>query len=76
MINHEKLLSNAHAWLLDHLMPSLPVPTDDVVSRVIESSALEKVVGFHSGMTTERSRLISSQAKTVQVYFQEVMPGN
>ncbi|GFV63890.1 hypothetical protein TNCV_3787631 [Trichonephila clavipes] len=27
-------LSNAHACLLDHLTWSLPVPTDDVISRV------------------------------------------
>ncbi|GFS70879.1 hypothetical protein TNCV_2719631 [Trichonephila clavipes] len=47
-------LSNARAWLLDFLTPSLPVPTDDVVIWVfIESSALEQVVAIHSGMAAE-----------------------
>ncbi|GFX04328.1 hypothetical protein TNCV_3974761 [Trichonephila clavipes] len=32
-------LSNARAWLLDHLTPSLLVPTDDVISRVFNESS-------------------------------------
>ncbi|GFX47032.1 hypothetical protein TNCV_316551 [Trichonephila clavipes] len=47
-------LSYARAWLLDRLTLSLPVPNDDVVSRVfIESSALEQVVAIHSGMAAK-----------------------
>ncbi|GFT04427.1 hypothetical protein TNCV_1929471 [Trichonephila clavipes] len=35
-------------------MTSLPVPTDDIISRVfVESSALEQVVAIHSSMTAE-----------------------
>ncbi|GFV28215.1 e3 ubiquitin-protein ligase HERC2 [Trichonephila clavipes] len=54
--------SNTRDWLLDHLTPSLPVPNDDVVSRVfIESRALEQMVTIHSGMAAEREDLVSSQ---------------
>ncbi|GFV10195.1 e3 ubiquitin-protein ligase HERC2 [Trichonephila clavipes] len=57
-------LSNARAWLLDHLTPSLPVPTDDVVSRVfIELSALEQVVAIHYGMAADWTGFVSSHAK-------------
>ncbi|GFV87297.1 uncharacterized protein TNCV_4032691 [Trichonephila clavipes] len=70
-------LSNARAWLLDHLAPSLPVPTDDVISReFIESSKLEQVIAMHSGMTAEWAGLISSNTKPVEVYSQEVMSGS
>ncbi|GFS96106.1 hypothetical protein TNCV_3309211 [Trichonephila clavipes] len=56
-------LSNALAWLLDHLTPSLPVPTDDFVSSLfIESSALEQVVTISSGIAAEYADLVSSQA--------------
>ncbi|GFX01988.1 uncharacterized protein TNCV_371771 [Trichonephila clavipes] len=56
-------LSNARTWLLDHLTPSLPASTDDVVIRVlIESSALKQVVAIHSSMATERADPVSSQA--------------
>ncbi|GFT08355.1 low-density lipoprotein receptor-related protein 3 [Trichonephila clavipes] len=59
-------LSNTRAWLLDRLTPSLPVPTDEVVSRVfIESSELEQVVSIHSGMAAEFPGFVSSQAKPV-----------
>ncbi|GFY35272.1 uncharacterized protein TNCV_5046461 [Trichonephila clavipes] len=52
--NYFVYLSNGRAWLLDHLTPSLPVLTDDVISQVfIESSALEQVVSIHSGMAAE-----------------------
>ncbi|GFS78736.1 uncharacterized protein TNCV_3149021 [Trichonephila clavipes] len=69
-------LSNARAWLLDHLTQSYLVQTDYDVSRVlIESSALEQVVAIHSDMATEWSGLVSSQAKPVDVYCQEVMSG-
>ncbi|GFX48803.1 uncharacterized protein TNCV_3479871 [Trichonephila clavipes] len=72
-------LSNARTWLLDHLTPSLPVPTDYVISRVfVESSALEQVVAIHSGMATKWTGLVSSHAKPVEVYSQvysEVMYG-
>ncbi|GFW36993.1 hypothetical protein TNCV_5018911 [Trichonephila clavipes] len=62
--------------ILDHLTPSLLVPTDEVVSRVfIESSALKHVVTIHSGMASERAHLISSQAKPMEVYVQIVMSG-
>ncbi|GFW36742.1 hypothetical protein TNCV_1220731 [Trichonephila clavipes] len=55
-------LSNARVWLLDHLTPSLPVPTDNVVSwKFIQSSALAQVIAIHSGMTAERA----GQAKGV-----------
>ncbi|GFV19423.1 transposable element Tc3 transposase [Trichonephila clavipes] len=58
-----KLLLEARAWLLDHLTPSLPVPTDEVISWVfIESSALEQVVAIHPGMAAERAGLVISQA--------------
>ncbi|GFX15396.1 DUF4817 domain-containing protein [Trichonephila clavipes] len=47
-------------------MPSLPVPTDDVTSRVFnESSALEQVVAIHSGMAIERADLLSSDLFSV-----------
>ncbi|GFS79801.1 hypothetical protein TNCV_749951 [Trichonephila clavipes] len=60
-------LSNIRAWLLDHLTPSLPVPTDDVINRVfIESSALEQVVAILSGISTEWESLVSSHAKPVK----------
>ncbi|GFS96316.1 uncharacterized protein TNCV_16681 [Trichonephila clavipes] len=40
-------LSIARAWLLYHLTPSFPVPTDDAISRVFnQSSALEQVVAI------------------------------
>ncbi|GFU13900.1 uncharacterized protein TNCV_940761 [Trichonephila clavipes] len=69
-------LSNAHAWLLDYLTPSLPLPIDDVINRVfIESSALEQVVAIHSGMAVECAGLVSSQVKPVEVYSQNVMSG-
>ncbi|GFT52413.1 hypothetical protein TNCV_502421 [Trichonephila clavipes] len=56
--------SNVCLCLLDHLTPSLPVPTDDVVGRIfIESSALE------------RTGLVSSQAKPVEVYSKKVVFG-
>ncbi|GFX05567.1 uncharacterized protein TNCV_3434711 [Trichonephila clavipes] len=59
----------AHAWLLDHLTPSLPVLTDDVVSWVfIEFSALEKVVTIHSDMDSVWAGFVSIQAKPVEVY--------
>ncbi|GFY02890.1 uncharacterized protein TNCV_3507701 [Trichonephila clavipes] len=61
-------LSTARAWLLDHLMPSLPVPTDDVISRIfIEFSALERVVAIHPGMNTERPYHVSIQAKALEI---------
>ncbi|GFX84074.1 putative LOC100569746 [Trichonephila clavipes] len=61
-------VSNPRARYLDRLTPSLPVPTDDVVSRVfIESSSLEQVVAIHSGMAAEPAGLVSSQAKPVEV---------
>ncbi|PRD23648.1 UNVERIFIED_CONTAM: hypothetical protein NCL1_45822 [Trichonephila clavipes] len=67
-------LSNTCAWLLDHLMPSLPVPTDNIVSRVfIEFSALEQVVAIHSGMAIEWAGHMSSQVKPVEVYSQKVI---
>ncbi|GFX51329.1 hypothetical protein TNCV_3102621 [Trichonephila clavipes] len=45
-------------------MPSHPVPTDDVISRVfIESSALEQV----DAMNSEWKVLVSSQAKPVEL---------
>ncbi|GFT67451.1 uncharacterized protein TNCV_2360641 [Trichonephila clavipes] len=70
-------LSNAHAWLLDHLTPMLPVPTDDVISRVfIESSVLEQVVAIHSGMAAEWAGLVSSYAKPMEVSSQKVMSGS
>ncbi|GFV72406.1 hypothetical protein TNCV_638681 [Trichonephila clavipes] len=43
---------------------SLPVPSNDVFSRVfIESSALKQTVAIHSGITSEQTNLISSQAR-------------
>ncbi|GFW25587.1 transposable element Tcb2 transposase [Trichonephila clavipes] len=55
-------LSNARAWPLDYLTPSLPVSTDDVINRVlIESNALKQVVVIHSGMAAEWADLVSSQ---------------
>ncbi|GFY24367.1 hypothetical protein TNCV_1014161 [Trichonephila clavipes] len=49
--------------VLDHLTPSLRVPTDDVVSReFIESSVLEQGVAIHSGIFAEWAGLVSSQA--------------
>ncbi|GFU36319.1 uncharacterized protein TNCV_559541 [Trichonephila clavipes] len=69
-------LSNDRAWILCHLTPSLPVPTDDVVNRVfIESSALEQVVVIHSEMDAEWAGLVSSQAKLVDIFSQKVMSG-
>ncbi|GFU57508.1 uncharacterized protein TNCV_3636721 [Trichonephila clavipes] len=66
-------LSNVRTWLLDHLTLSLPLPTDDVISRVFfESSALEQVVAIHSGIGAEREGFVSSQAKPVEVYSQKV----
>ncbi|GFU69285.1 hypothetical protein TNCV_3209491 [Trichonephila clavipes] len=54
-------LPNARAWLLDHLTPSLPVPTDDVVSSVfIESSALEQVISIHPSIAAEWAGLNSN----------------
>ncbi|GFY32502.1 hypothetical protein TNCV_3560101 [Trichonephila clavipes] len=54
---------------------SLPVPTDDVVSRVfIEYSALEQVVTIHPGMTADCSGLVSSHGKPVVT--QKVMSGS
>ncbi|GFY07815.1 hypothetical protein TNCV_4287511 [Trichonephila clavipes] len=53
-------LSKARAWLLDHLMPNLPVPTDNDVSILfIESSALEHVSAIHSGMAVEQAGFVS-----------------
>ncbi|GFX96034.1 hypothetical protein TNCV_2289241 [Trichonephila clavipes] len=50
--------TNAHAWLLDHLTPSLPVPTDDDIRRIfIESSALDLM----------NTRLMSSSARRQMV---------
>ncbi|GFW88067.1 uncharacterized protein TNCV_217391 [Trichonephila clavipes] len=67
-------LSNARAWLLDHLTPSHPVPTDDVISRLfIESSALELVVVIHSGMAAKWVGLVSSHTKPEDVYSQKVL---
>ncbi|GFX62992.1 hypothetical protein TNCV_1100851 [Trichonephila clavipes] len=49
-------------------MPSLPVPTDDIISRVfIESSALEQVVIILSGIASESAGLLSSHAKRGEV---------
>ncbi|PRD26712.1 UNVERIFIED_CONTAM: Low-density lipoprotein receptor-related protein 3 [Trichonephila clavipes] len=65
-------LSNACAWLLDNLTPSLPVPTDDVVSRVfIESSALQQVVAIHSGMAADSAGLVSSHIKPMEVFIND-----
>ncbi|GFY26691.1 hypothetical protein TNCV_2880191 [Trichonephila clavipes] len=59
-------LFNARAWLFDHLTPSLPVSTDDVISRVfIESSASEKVT-IHSGIAAEWAGQVSSFVKPVE----------
>ncbi|GFW65122.1 transposable element Tcb1 transposase [Trichonephila clavipes] len=70
------LFPNARAWLRVHLTTSLPVTTGDVVSRVfIDSSALSHVVALHSVMDAEWACLVSSQAKPVDVYSQNVMPG-
>ncbi|GFW20146.1 uncharacterized protein TNCV_2320871 [Trichonephila clavipes] len=47
-------LYNARTWLLVYLTPSLPVPTDDVTSRVfIESSALKQVIAIYSGIAAD-----------------------
>ncbi|GFT10062.1 transposable element Tc3 transposase [Trichonephila clavipes] len=52
------------------------VPTDNVDSRMlIESSAMKQVVAIHPGMAAEGAGLISSQAKPLEVYSQEVMSG-
>ncbi|GFV72468.1 hypothetical protein TNCV_1069001 [Trichonephila clavipes] len=60
-------LPKVRACLLDHLTPSLPVPTDDVTSRVfIQSSALERVVAIHPDMTTKWAGLVSSHNKSVK----------
>ncbi|GFV37878.1 hypothetical protein TNCV_2662911 [Trichonephila clavipes] len=60
-------LYNARAGFLDHLTPSLQVPTDGVVSReFIQSSALEQVVPIHPGMVAEWVGLVSYQVKTVK----------
>ncbi|GFV18459.1 uncharacterized protein TNCV_4468951 [Trichonephila clavipes] len=57
------------APVLGFLTPSLPVPNDDAVSRVlIESSELEQMDAIHSGMAAERAALVSSQAKPVEIY--------
>ncbi|GFU40989.1 hypothetical protein TNCV_4645651 [Trichonephila clavipes] len=65
-----------HVWLLNHLTQSLPVPTDDAISRVfIVSSALKKVIAIHSGMTAEWAGLVSSHAKPVEVYSTQVLNG-
>ncbi|GFU58603.1 uncharacterized protein TNCV_4558861 [Trichonephila clavipes] len=69
-------LSNTRVWLLDHLTPSLPIPTKEVVRCVlIESSALDQVVILHSGLAVEWAALFSSQAKPVEVNIQKVMSG-
>ncbi|GFW61339.1 uncharacterized protein TNCV_4136571 [Trichonephila clavipes] len=77
LVNYPRILkfiylSNVRVWLLDHLTPSLSVPTDDVV---IESSALEQVVAIHSGMDAEWVGLVSSQVKPVEVYSLKVISG-
>ncbi|GFS84654.1 hypothetical protein TNCV_4607721 [Trichonephila clavipes] len=41
----------------------------------IESSALEQVVAIHPSMTTELAGIVSSQAKSVEVYPLEVIYG-
>ncbi|GFW55761.1 hypothetical protein TNCV_121451 [Trichonephila clavipes] len=49
-------------------MPSFPVPTVDVVSRVfIVFIALKQVITIHSGMVADREDLVSRQAKPVKV---------
>ncbi|GFU70229.1 low-density lipoprotein receptor-related protein 3 [Trichonephila clavipes] len=69
-------LSNARAWLLDHLTPSPPVPTEDVIRRAfIESSTLEQLVAIPSGIAAEEVGLISSHAKPLEIYFQSFSPG-
>ncbi|GFY32539.1 uncharacterized protein TNCV_3560471 [Trichonephila clavipes] len=56
-------LSNARAELFDHLTPSLPVPSEDVVSRIlIEFSALKQMVVLHSGLAADRASFICSEA--------------
>ncbi|GFS52222.1 hypothetical protein TNCV_4849621 [Trichonephila clavipes] len=57
-------LSNHRACLLDHLTPSLPVPTEDVVCREFtESTSLDHLVAIPPGMTTVWSGFVISQAK-------------
>ncbi|GFX45018.1 hypothetical protein TNCV_3430671 [Trichonephila clavipes] len=53
-------------------MPSLPVPTDDVVSRIFIGA---QVVAIHSGMAAEWADLVSSQPKPVETYSQKVTSG-
>ncbi|GFT19247.1 adhesion G protein-coupled receptor B2 [Trichonephila clavipes] len=55
-------------------MPSLSVLTNDVVSQMfIECSELKHVVAIHYGMSALWAGLVNSQAKPVEVYYQEVM---
>ncbi|GFW54531.1 hypothetical protein TNCV_2232051 [Trichonephila clavipes] len=56
---------------------AVALPTVDVVSRVFrESSALEQVVAIHPDMASERTDLVSSQAKPVEVFSQNFMSGD
>ncbi|GFY30911.1 low-density lipoprotein receptor-related protein 3 [Trichonephila clavipes] len=67
-------LSNARAWLLDHLPPRLPILTDDVISRVfMESRALEQVVAIYSSMAAEWAGLVSNHDKSVEVQNDEAL---
>ncbi|GFY05715.1 hypothetical protein TNCV_4403821 [Trichonephila clavipes] len=63
-------IQRPRAWLLNHLTPSLPVPTEDVSRVFNESSALEQVVVIHPGMTVEWAGFVSSQAGA------GILPGN
>ncbi|GFW11000.1 uncharacterized protein TNCV_4459751 [Trichonephila clavipes] len=74
--NAYKRKENTRAWPLDHLRPSRPVPTDDVVSQVfLESSALEQVLAIHSGIVAQQASHASSQVKPIEVHSQKVMSG-
>ncbi|GFU80133.1 uncharacterized protein TNCV_580131 [Trichonephila clavipes] len=69
-LNDLNCISNALPWLLEHLTPRHPGPTDIVISRVFnESSALEQVVATHSVMAAEWAGLTSSHTKPVEVIF-------
>ncbi|GFY20775.1 uncharacterized protein TNCV_1120091 [Trichonephila clavipes] len=70
-------IPNVRAWLLDHLTPSLLVPTDDVIIRVFnDCSTLEQVVVIQSGMAAEWAGVVSNHDKLVEVYSQKVISGS
>ncbi|GFS56389.1 hypothetical protein TNCV_4388611 [Trichonephila clavipes] len=67
IVNWSKFPTNSKRRTWD--MQISKIPTDDVLSRVFnESSALEQVVAIYSGMAAEWAVLVSSLAKSVEIY--------